>query len=45
MTKDQKSYPRPVSLFALSLQFFTYLAAVFTDEVGDFRFIVLDGHI
>jgi len=31
--------------FALSFQFFTGLAAVFAEEVGDFGVFVLDGPI
>jgi hypothetical protein len=32
-------------LLLFSFQFFTRLAAVFAEEVGDFRAFALDGHI
>ena len=34
-----------VGLVAYNLQFFTRLAAVFAEEVGDFGFIINDGPV
>ena len=47
-----KSCPHPrrlvqvnIGLFPFSFQFFTRLAAVLAEEVGDFGVVPLDGHV